>query len=130
MLQSQHTGKVIYRAKSACAAMVQEAPLKIYSRGVVFFFSARRARAENKANQQCHFKSSRCCMELDMELLDTDSCRGTDPMEPLMSNSSMQHQNPDLDFDDTRIILHGASCTIAAKSLAKSACGQSERSSR
>jgi hypothetical protein len=31
-----------------------------------------------------------------------------------MSNGSMQHQNPNLDFDDTRIILKGASCTIAA----------------
>jgi hypothetical protein len=36
-------------------------------------------------------------------------------MEPLMSNhSSMRHQNPDLDFDDTRLILQGASYTIAA----------------
>jgi hypothetical protein len=46
----------------AHAAMVQEAPLKIYARGVVsyFYFSrAPLARAENKANQQCHFKSSR-----------------------------------------------------------------------
>jgi hypothetical protein len=24
----------------------------------------------------------------------------------------MQHQNPDLDFDDTRIILQGASCIL------------------
>jgi hypothetical protein len=51
-----------------------------------------------------------------MELLDTDSCRGTIPMDPPMSNSSMSHQDPDLDFDDTRIILQGASCTIAARS--------------
>ena len=46
--------------------MVQEAPLKIYARGVVsyFYFSrAPRARAENKANQQCHFKSFRWCMD-------------------------------------------------------------------
>ena len=96
--------------------MVQEAPLKIYARGVVsyFYFSrAPRARAENKANQQCHFKSSRWCMEL----LDTDSCRGTVPMEPPMSNNSMRHQNPDLDFDDTLIILQGALCTIAASLL-------------
>jgi hypothetical protein len=35
-------------------------------------------------------------------------------MEPPMSNSSMRHQNPDFDFDDTRTILQGASCTIAA----------------
>ena len=51
-----------------------------------------------------------------MELLDTDSCRGTVPMEPprYLSNSSMRHQNPDLDLDDTRMILPGASCTIAA----------------
>jgi hypothetical protein len=79
--------------------MVHKAPLKIYARGVVsyFYFPARRARAENKANQQCHFKSSRWRMEL----LGKDSCRGTVPMEPPMSNSSMRHQNPDLDFDDT-----------------------------
>jgi hypothetical protein len=50
-----------------------------------------------------------------MDLLVTDSCRGTVPMEPPMSNRSMRHENPDLDFDDTRIrILQGASCTIAA----------------
>ena len=96
--------------------MVHKASLKIYARGVVsyfYFFHRPRARAENKANQQCHFKSSQCRMEL----LDTDSCRGTVPMEPPMSNSSMRHQNPDLDFDDTRIILQGASCTIAACTL-------------
>ena len=88
------------------AAMVQEAPLKIYAREGsyhIFIFPARRARAENKANQQCHFKSSRCRMEL----LDTDSCRGTVPMETPMSNSSMRHQNPDLDFDDTGHFLAG-----------------------
>jgi hypothetical protein len=88
------------------AAMVHKAPLKIYARGVVsyFYFSrAPRARAENKANQQCHFKSSRCRIEL----LDTDSCRGTVPMEPPMSNSSMRHQNPDSDFYDTGHFLHG-----------------------
>jgi hypothetical protein len=81
------------------AAMVQEAPLKIYARGVVsyFYFSrAPRVRAENKTNQQCHFKSSLCCIDP----LGTDSCRGTVPMEPPMSNESMQHQNPNLDFDD------------------------------
>jgi hypothetical protein len=48
-----------------------------------------------------------------MELLDTDSCRGIVPMEPPMSNSSMRHPDPDLDFDDTRMIMQGASCTIA-----------------
>ena len=50
-----------------------------------------------------------------MELLDTDSCRGTIPMEPPMSNSSMRPQNPDLDFDDTGHFLQGALCTIAAR---------------
>jgi hypothetical protein len=91
-------------AGAAGAAMVHKAPLKIYARGVVsyFYFSrAPRARAENKANQQCHFKSSRWRIEL----LDTDSCRGTVPMEPPMSNSSMRHQNPVGDFDDTGQIL-------------------------
>jgi hypothetical protein len=87
--------------------MVYKALLKIYARGVVsyfYFFRAPRAareRAENKANQQCHFKSSRWCMEQ----LDTDSCRGTVPMEPPMPNCSMHHQNPVGDFDDTGQIL-------------------------
>jgi hypothetical protein len=87
-------------------------PLKnIRARGrIIFLFFTRRARAENKANQQCHFKSSRCRMDP----LGTDSCRGTVPMEPLMSNNSMRHQNPGGDFDDTGQILWGASCTIAA----------------
>ena len=44
-------------------------------------------------------------MELDMELLDTDSCRGTVPMEPPMSNGSMRHREPKSEIDDTRIIL-------------------------
>ena len=49
-----------------------------------------------------------------MEQLGTDSCRGTVPMELPVPNCSMQHQNPVGDFDDTRMILQGASCTIAA----------------
>ena len=89
-------------------------PLKnIRARGrIIFLFFPRAAcaRAENKTNQQCHLKNSRCRMEL----LDTDSCRGTVPMEPPMSNSPMRHQNPVGDFDDTGQILYGASCTIAA----------------
>jgi hypothetical protein len=84
--------------------MVQEAPLKIYARGAVsyFLFSARRARAraENQANQQYHFKSSRWRIEL----LDTDSCRGTVPMEPPMSNSSMRHRELKDEIDNTRIV--------------------------
>ena len=55
-----------------------------------------RARAENKANQHCHFKSSRWCIEL----LDTDSYRGTVPMEPPMSNSAMHHREPKNEIDD------------------------------
>jgi hypothetical protein len=39
-------------------------------------------------------------------------------MEPPMSNSSMRHQNPDFDFDDTGQILQGALCTIAARAAA------------
>jgi hypothetical protein len=42
----------------------------------------------DKANQQCHFKSSRCRIKL----LDTDSCNGTAPMQPLICNSSMRHR--------------------------------------
>jgi hypothetical protein len=49
-----------------------------------------------------------------MEQLDTDSCRGTVPMEPPMPNYSMRHQNPVGDFDDTGHFLQGALCTIAA----------------
>ena len=41
-------------------------------------------------------------------------------MEPPMPNCSMRHQNPDLDFDDTRMILQGASYTIAANMVAAS----------
>ena len=40
-----------------------------------------------EANQQCHCKRFRC----GIELLNTDSCRGTVPMEPPMSDSSMLH---------------------------------------
>ena len=94
-------------ARRVEAAMVHKAPLKIYARGVVsyFYFSARRARvrAENKANQQYHFKSSQCCMDP----LGTDSCHRTVPMEPLMPNGSMQHQEPKSEIDDTRIIVQG-----------------------
>jgi hypothetical protein len=93
--------------------MVQEAPLKIYVRGVVsyFYFSrAPSARAENQANQQCHFKSSRCCMDP----LGTNSCRLTVPMELPVPNGSMQHREPTSEIDDTRDFLQGASCTIAA----------------
>jgi hypothetical protein len=96
------------------AAIVQEAPLKIYARGVVsyFYFSrVPRARAENQANQQYHFKSSRCCMDP----LGTDSCRETVSMELPVPNVSMQHREPKSEIDDTRILLQRASCTLAAK---------------
>ena len=69
------------------------------------------ARAKNEANQQCHFKSSRCCIEL----LGTDSCRGTVPMELPVPNSSMHHREPKSEIDDTGLTLQGASCTIAAR---------------
>jgi hypothetical protein len=95
--------RTMSRARMRSAAMIQEALLKIYARGVISYFisTARRERAETEANQQCHFKSSRW----HIELLDTDSCRGTVPMEPPMSNSSMRHPDPDLEIDDTRMIL-------------------------
>jgi hypothetical protein len=35
-------------------------------------------------------------------------------MEPQMPNSSMRHREPKSEIDDTRMILPGASCTIAA----------------
>jgi hypothetical protein len=49
-----------------------------------------------------------------MELLDTNSCHGTVPMEPPMSNSSMHHRELKSEIDDTGHFLQGASCTIAA----------------
>jgi hypothetical protein len=49
-----------------------------------------------------------------MKLLATDSCHGTVSIELPVPNSSMQHPDPDLDFDDMRMVLKGASCTIAA----------------
>jgi len=51
-----------------------------------------------------------------MEQLDTDSCRGTVPMEPPMPNCSMRHREPKSEIDDTGQILQGASYTIAARS--------------
>jgi hypothetical protein len=103
------------RPRRPHAAMVHEAPLKIYARGVVsyFYFSrAPRARAENQANQQCHFKSSRWRMDP----LGTDSCRGTVPMEPPMSNGSnlgiqrsMRHREPKSEIDDPGHSMRGAS---------------------
>jgi hypothetical protein len=45
--------------------------------------------------------------------LDTDSCRGTVPMQPFMSNCSMHHRellNVKSTYD-TRMVLQGASCT-------------------
>jgi hypothetical protein len=86
--------------------MVQEAPLKYTREGSyhIFIFPARRARVENQANKQCHFKSSRWCIDP----LGTDSCRGTVPMEPPMSNGSMRHREPiicTIEIDDTRDFL-------------------------
>jgi hypothetical protein len=53
-----------------------------------------------------------------MDPLGTDSCRGTVPMEPPMSNRSMHHilighREPKSEIDDTRMILQGASCIHA-----------------
>ena len=52
-----------------------------------------------------------------MDPLGTDSCRGTVPMEPPMSNGSMHHREPKSEIDDTGQILQGASCTIAADGI-------------
>jgi hypothetical protein len=52
-----------------------------------------------------------------MDPLGTDSCRETVPMEPPMSNGSMHHREPKSEIDDTRVLLQGASCTIAALQL-------------
>jgi hypothetical protein len=80
----------------------------------IFIFPAHPAltRAENKANQQCHFKSSRCRIELFIEMLDIaevpwELFRGRNPY-------LLRHQNPDLDFDDMGHFLQEALlCTIA-----------------
>ena len=102
----------------SCAAIVQEAPClkNMRARGrIIFLFFPRAARARALKIRQINSAILKVPDAPRMELLDTDSCRGTVPMEPPMSNSSMGHQNPDLDFDDTRMILYGASCTIAAR---------------
>jgi hypothetical protein len=82
------------RIRPPCARRVCygiRSPLKnIRARGLIIFLCFPRAacaRAENQAKQQCHFKRSRWCMDP----LGTDSCRGTVPMEPPMSNESMHH---------------------------------------
>ena len=49
-----------------------------------------------------------------MDPLGTDSCRVTVPMELPVPNGSMHHREPKSEIDDTRMILQGASCTIAA----------------
>ena len=82
---NQHVYRSV-RTSQACAreharqrCYGTRSPLKnIRARGRIiflFFRAPRGARAENQANQQCHFKSSRWRIEL----LDTDSCRGTVP---------------------------------------------------
>jgi hypothetical protein len=76
----------------AATCMIQEVPLKKYLRGIFFLLNIKkieRAQA-NSANQPCHFKSSRCCIEL----LGTYSCRRTVPMAHPVSNSSMHHWEP------------------------------------
>jgi hypothetical protein len=45
-----------------------------------------------------------------IELLGTECCRETVPMERPVPNSSMQHPDPDLDFDDMRMCLTGGWC--------------------
>jgi hypothetical protein len=61
-----------------------------------------------------------------MDPLGTDSCRGTVPMEPLMSNGSMHHWEPKSETYDTGHFLQGASCTkfstIAACCAAAGTC--------
>ena len=52
-----------------------------------------------------------------MELLGTDSCRGTVPMELPVPNSSMQHREPKSEIDDTGHFLQGALCRAHAHIL-------------
>ena len=75
----------------AALSSVSRAFLEPFLRGVTFLATGVLDELlANKANQQCHFKSSR----YGMGLSGTDSCRGTVPMEPPMStcNSSMRHR--------------------------------------
>ena len=75
----------------AAPSSVSRALLDPFLRGVTFLaIEGLDEILENKANKQFHFKSSRCCMDP----LDTDSCRGTVPMEPPMSNCPMHHREP------------------------------------
>ena len=65
-----------------------------------------------------------------MDPLGTDSCRGTVPMEPPMSNGSMRHREPKSEIDDTGHFLLGALCIIAAhcgRSFKKKAAGRRTR---
>jgi hypothetical protein len=86
--------EVVQRKVKGARCYGTRSPLKnIRARGRIiflFFPRAARARAKNQPNQQCHFKSSRWRIEL----FDTGSCRGTVPMEPPMSGSSMRHREP------------------------------------
>jgi hypothetical protein len=50
-----------------------------------------------------------------MDPLGTDSCRETVSMELPVPNGSMRHWEIKCEIDDTRMIMHGASCTIAAR---------------
>ena len=54
------------------------------------------------------------CHENMMNACELDSCRGTVPMEPPMSNGSMHHREPESEIDDTGHFLQRASYTIAA----------------
>jgi hypothetical protein len=48
-----------------------------------------------------------------MDPLGTDSCRVTVFMELPVPNGSMQHRESKSEIDGTRMIMQGASCTIA-----------------
>jgi hypothetical protein len=56
-----------------------------------------------------------------MDPLGTDSCRGTVPMEPPMSNGSMHHREPKCEIDDTGHFLQGALCTIHVAAMVQEA---------
>jgi hypothetical protein len=100
--------------------MVQEASLKIYARGVVL-------------SRKCHiliFPRAACARTLKIRQtnsatlkvpdgswirLGTYSCCETVPMELPVPNGSMHHRESKSEIDDTRHILQGTSCTIAAR---------------
>ena len=91
---------------------VAQSPLKtkiIRARGRIIFYENTVAHGGN-VNKQCRIKSSRWPSE---QQLDTDSCRGAVPMQPVMSDCTIWAiGNFQSEIYDTHMIMQGAPCTI------------------